>query len=151
LAWRRPRSRLRAWLEKRVARDEDGPRLERLRQIARRKPETGAGIGDDRRAADNDDAARARLDVVREQRLDAGRCELVRHQPAGGVRADPTDNRGACPEARGRERRIRGGPARAQLDAAVDATAGDGLRERPIEHHVTDGNQIMRHPSRLVS
>jgi len=68
----------------------------------RRKPDTGAGIGDDRRAAYDDDAARARLHVAREQRLDTGRRERVRHQPARGVRADTPDDRGVCPEARGR-------------------------------------------------
>ena len=41
------------------------------RQILRGEPDARTGVGDDRRAADDDDAARARLDVAREQWLDA--------------------------------------------------------------------------------
>jgi hypothetical protein len=33
----------------------------------------------------------------------------------------------------------------------VDATTGNGCRQGPIEHHVTDGDQVMGHARRLIS
>jgi hypothetical protein len=33
----------------------------------------------------------------------------------------------------------------------VDAATGDRCGERPVEHHVTDGDQVMGHAGRLVS
>jgi hypothetical protein len=147
---RRARSGLRPRLKERVARDEDSARLEGRRQIDRRKPGAGAWIGDDRVSAHDDDAACRRFDVAREQWLDAGLGKSLRDQPSGGVRADTTDDRGACAEQPRRERRVGSGPARTQLDATVDAIAGDRCRKRPVEHHVTNGDQVIRHAQRML-
>jgi hypothetical protein len=89
--------------------------------------------------------------VEREHRLDTGCRELVRHQPAGGVRADPSDHSGARPEAGGGEGSVDGRPAGTKLDATVNATAEYRSRKRPVEHHVADGDQIREHPRRLIS
>ena len=135
-------------LQERVARDENGTRLEGRRKIVGCEPGTRAGIGDDRSAAHDDDAACPRLCIAGEQRLDAGRHERVRHQSTGRVRTDATDHGGARPEACGSNGCIRCRPACAQLDAAVHAAACDGGRKRSVEHHVADGDQVIRHGAR---
>ncbi len=146
---RRARSGRRARLQERVAGHEDGPSLERLGEIIWIEAGARAGIGDDRRAADDDDAAGALGGVEREQGLDTGRNERLRHEPPGSIRADPADHRGPRAEPGGRERGVGGGPARAQLDPAVDASARNRCRERPVEHDVADGDQVVRHVRRI--
>ena len=143
------RGGFRASLQERVTGDQDGPRVEGRRQIVRREPGARSGIGDDRRTADDDDAAGRRIRIERQQRLDAVCGKRVGHQPAGGVCADPADDCGTRLETRRRARCVRGGPARAELDAAVHAGTGNGCRKCPVEHHVADSDQVIRHSAQV--
>lgn len=50
---------------------------------------------------------------------------------------------------RSRERRVRCRPTHVQLDPTVDAAAEHGRRQRSVKHHVSDGDQVVRHARSL--
>ncbi len=147
---RGPRGRLGPRLEKRVAGDEHRAGLERVRHILAGEQRARTGVRHDRRAAEHDDRAGRCSLVAGEQHLHACRGEVVGDQPPGRVGSNAADDRSSCAEAHSGERGVRGRPTGPQLDPPMDATAGNGRGERPIQHDVTHGNQVTEHERTIL-